>query len=173
MSKVKTTISIVLYGSIDCNQSSWLEWSRYSKEKLKEIYKVPNYVGIIGEGFKSGKLLQLNRIQSRINKSLEEGGQISSMGFYVLPDNFTQAIFDFEAFIGRTNIGKENNILFTVNKNIAESLNIEVTIEELKNYISFKSGEVFELLNVESPHIYASKGNDVTAFKSLNVIKRF
>jgi hypothetical protein len=62
----------------------------------------------MGESFKSGKVLQLKKAETRIKSALLKDKIISSIDFYSLSDGFIQAAFDYEAFIGRTTIGNRS-----------------------------------------------------------------
>ncbi len=167
------TYSVVLYGDIKCDFNHWQKWIDYSLHKFEEINIKPNYAGINGDSFKSGKIQRLKIGINRVINSLKAGELVSSISFYALPDNFKQAAFDYEAYMGRTTIGKIDSVIIILNQSLFECLNIEKTIEELKDHIDYKSGEVFKLLNTESPHIYVSKGNDPSVFKSLRIIMSF
>lgn len=91
-------ISLILYGDIKNKNDLWNEWYDFSKKFLGELSLKPNFCEVIGNEFKSGKLLKENRCEKRVKKSLSKGETISLIGFDVLPDNFTSA-FDYIVFI--------------------------------------------------------------------------
>lgn len=96
------TTSIVLYGEIDkCDTNRWIDFYNYSKKIAYELSFEPNYIGLIGEGFKSGKLLTTKRTEKRLLKSLANGSSLSSMALYSLPDEYKQAAFDYNFYLGR------------------------------------------------------------------------
>jgi len=173
MGKVMNTISIVLYGDITCNSKAWLEWYDYSTRMISFLELSPNYIGISSESFDSGKLLQLKRAESRVKKVINEGERIMAMSIYSLPENFVQAAFDYDVYLGRKTIGIKNHVILTLNQELFPQLNIDKTIGEMKQHINFESGEVFEMMNIESPQFYATKVNPSSAYKSLKIVKVF
>lgn len=167
------TISIAIYGDIEENTNSWIKWFEGSIKILSMLEIVPNYIGVIGESFKSGKILKLDRIEVRLRKSLAEGKNISALALYSLPKEFTQAAFDYDAYISRDTIGKHNHIILTLNEKNCKKLDVDKVIEELKNHINFKNGEIFEMYNTESPQFYAARAKSANACKTLDILNTF
>lgn len=65
------TTSIILYGEFDkYDTNSWLTFYDYTKRLTKSLSFEPNYVGIIGEEFKSCNVLTVKRIEKRLMNSL-------------------------------------------------------------------------------------------------------
>ncbi|MGC4378614.1 hypothetical protein WD019_17080 [Fictibacillus sp. Mic-4] len=170
----KSTTSIVLYGDIDSSDSiTWLEFYNYSLEFAESIGFTPNYLGISGESFKSGKISTIKRTQKRLLTSLEQNESISSISIYSLPENFEVAAFDYNVYICRTNRLQYPHIIITLQSEIFEKIDHKVLVDKLKQFIAFKSGQIFKLSNLESPQIYASKANSLETFKTLEVISDF
>ncbi|HEY9060506.1 MAG TPA: hypothetical protein VIO64_08410 [Pseudobacteroides sp.] len=167
------TTSIVVYGDIEKNNSKWVTWFESSIELYRTLDIKANYIGIIGKSFSSGKILQLSRTESRLRKSLDTGEDISSISLYSLPEKFSQAAFDYDAYISRDAIGKHNHIILTLNEKFLTRADINMIIEELRKHINFVNGEVFEMYNTESPQFYAAKIKSASSCKTLNVLKKF
>jgi hypothetical protein len=171
------TTSIVLYGEIDkYDTKRWIDFYNYSKEIANELSPGLNYIGLIGEEFKSGKVLTTKRIEKRLLKSLSNGNSLSSMALYSLPNDFKQAAFDYNFYLGRdvneynTNTSK---IVLTLPTDTYMNINNQAIISSLKEFIQFKEGEVFELSRFETPMIYAMRVTDIGSFKTLNVLSTF
>lgn len=173
MGKIINTVSVALYGDIETNSNSWSEWYTYSIQMINSLGVIPNYIGISGESFNSGKVLQLKRAETRIKKAIIDGETISAMSIYSLPEDFVQAAFDYDICFGRKTIGVKSHILVTLRQDLFSQLDVDKTINELKQHINFESGEVFEMLNTESPQFYAFKGNPCSVYKSLKIVKSF
>lgn len=101
------------------------------------------------------------------------GEKINSLAIYSLPDNFEIAAFDYDIYINRQNRVDPSHILLTFSEEIFKGINIDEVLNQLKNYINFKYGEIFNLSSLESPQIYASKANDDTDFGTLEVLRSF
>lgn len=172
MGKINTK-SIVLYGKIDTSPTAWLRWYEYSLSFCKEFDIESNYVGITGDSFKSGKIMHRKRVDSRIKKSLINGESISAMTIYSLPESFKQAAFDYHVYLGREAIGKTEHIILTISDDVQLFSTIEKIVDNLKQHIEFESGQVFEMLNSESPQFYAARINPVSVYRSLKVISDF
>lgn len=171
------TTSIVLYGEIDkLDTNKWLKFYNYSKKLCTEMSFEPNYIGLIGEEFKTGKVLTIRRTEKRLLKSITNGNSLTSMSLYSLPDEFTQAAFDYNFYISR-NLNEHNQkpskIILTLPTEIYEKINTDCVISNLKDFIQFKEGEIFDLSRFETPMIYASKVNDINSFESLKIISIF
>lgn len=52
---------------------------------------------------------------------------------------------------------------------IYEKIDYKELIAGLKNFIEFKDGEIFNMYNLESPQLYASKANAPSSFRTLDV----
>lgn len=166
------TTSIVLYGDIDNKDSSkWRGFYYYSRELMQMIEVKANYVGISGELFKSKKILDIQRVQKKIIKALDNNSEINSFALYSLPEGFTTAAFDYDCYICRTSSTMPSHILITISNDLFKNIDLDRTISKFKEYINFKSGQVFQLSNLESPQIYALQTNSLSTFKSLKIIK--
>lgn len=168
----RLTTSIVLYGDIDPNDSTkWLDFYGGTIELIKSLNLTPNYLGVTGHSFKSGKIATINRVEKKLIKALNNGEEVVSLAIYSLPDDYRIAAFDYNVYISRTRQLGNPHLLATFSTDLFESLSQEKVISQLKQYIDFHSGQVFQLNNLESPQIYASKANSKSVFKSLKVIK--
>ncbi|WP_088104234.1 hypothetical protein [Halalkalibacter urbisdiaboli] len=170
----RVTTSVVLYGEIDSFDSKkWLEFYNYIVRFATSINLAPNYMGVSGVSIKSSKISSLKRIEKKLYTSLANNEEISSVSIYNLPADFEIAAFDYNLYISRTNRLKHSHIIVTLSSEIFEKVEYMGLKEDLKNFIDFKEGKIFRLSNLESPSIYASKANDPSRFKTLEVIYEF
>lgn len=168
--EARITTSIVLYGDINSLDSKkWLDFYNYISNFIQSINLVPNYIAVSSESIKSSKISPLKRVEKKLYTAIDNKEEISSLSIYSLPDNFETAAFDYNAYICRTNRLKYSHIIVTLPIEIYKKIDYRGLIVELKNFIDFKEGEIFNLSNLESPHLYASKANAPSAFKSLDV----
>ncbi|SEL29471.1 hypothetical protein [Paenibacillus sp. OK003] len=167
----RLTTSIVLYGQIEPNNiNQWNDFYHISKEIITSLNFKPNYIGISGDSFQGGKLRTLVRTEKKLLKSFEKAEYLESLEIYALPENFTIAAFDYNAYIARSKQVDFDHILATFTSEAYKDLDQERLVDLLRRFIVFESGEIFQLSNLESPQIYASKANALTAFKTLNIL---
>ncbi|SFE97220.1 hypothetical protein SAMN04487969_110101 [Paenibacillus algorifonticola] len=93
---------------------------------------------------------------------------------YSLPQEFSQAIFDFKTFMCMDKgLGSDNHIIiFTVPSESYDRVKVDQYIQDMMNYMNCVSGEIFEMSVLESPFFYASKLNNPSDYKSLRIIKK-
>ncbi|QKS55506.1 hypothetical protein HUB98_03705 [Paenibacillus barcinonensis] len=168
----RLTTSIVLYGQIEPNDiKQWNDFYLFSKEIITSLNFKPNYIGISGDSFQDSKLRTLVRTEKKLLKSFEKEEYIEALEVYALPQDFTIAAFDYNVYIARSKQVEFDHILATFTSEVFKDLDQERLVDLLKRFIVFKSGEIFQLSNLESPQIYASKANALTAFKTLSILK--
>jgi hypothetical protein len=168
----RLTTSIVLYGNFDASNSlSWRDFYNYTTGLIESLKLNPNYLGLTGQSFKTGKVSLLSKTHKKLFKALEDREELVSMAIYSLPEDFKTAAFDYNVYICRTKQSKHPHLIATFSDVLFETLNHDEVIAQLKRFIHFESGQVFQLKNLESPQIYASKANSLTAFKSLKIIE--
>ncbi|MFC4323230.1 hypothetical protein [Litchfieldia salsa] len=171
------TTSIVLYGEIDeFDTDKWIDFYNISKDLSKKLSFEPNYIGLDGEEFKSGKVLTVKRTEKRLLKSLANRKSLLSMSLYSLPEDFTQAAFDYNLYLGRDKNEDSHNqskIILTIPTEVYRELNTPNIIATLKEFIQFKEGEIFELSRYETPLLYASRLNEIEYFETLKILSTF
>lgn len=165
----RNTISIVLYGNTSSKTSDWLKWYEYAINQINGLGFEPNYIGITGKSFNSGKIAPLNQVDKKLRKSFEDGEIIVSIAVYSLPDDFKQAAFDYNVYLSRTTQGKYPHIVLTISGNAHSKFDTNNIIKMLKEHIEFTSGQMFEMSNYESPQFYAAKVNPPDLYKTLKV----
>jgi hypothetical protein len=104
---------------------------------------------------------------------LSANEKIESISIYALPDNFTQAVFDYYTFMS-IDIVSENQLI-TISLPIDSFIEVNAIEmeEDLKEFITFKNGEIFEMSVLECPYFYATKLNPASDFESLKIISSF
>ncbi|NLP45410.1 hypothetical protein [Acetivibrio saccincola] len=163
--------SIVLYGEIKNDSVIWKKWYEYAKSFIEKVGYCPNYVGISGQSFKSKHILSISRIEKKFIKTVENGETFDSLEVYSLPPNFNQAAFDYEIHMARICSYEPHFILATLLQKDFLKIDVDNVINELKEFINFKNGQIFEMTNPESPFFYAAKVNPVSYYKSLKILK--
>jgi hypothetical protein len=91
---------------------------------------------------------------------LSANEKIESISIYALPDNFTQAVFDYYTFMS-IDIVSENQLI-TISLPIDSFIEVNAIEmeEDLKEFITFKNGD-------------ATKLNPASDFESLKIISSF
>ena len=174
MGKIKyIKTSITLYGLIEENDTLWLEWYNYSKLLTSKLGYNPNYIGVRSESFKSGKVITVKRSESKLIKVLESGERPQSLDVYCLHDNFVQAVFDYYTSFSRIRDFGKHNVTITMPQEKFYEINTDEIINELKKYIKFSHGEIYELDYTECPILYIYKGKPISKFMNFNLIKEF
>ncbi|ARU60633.1 hypothetical protein CBW65_05695 [Tumebacillus avium] len=163
--------SIVLYGEIDLEGNAWLSWLEYCKDLAEKLGFPPNYLGVTGEAFKSGKILSLSRTQNRLKKSIVANEEFESVAVYSLPSDFNTAIFDYDLYFVRTRLYEPSHLMVSMSSEVFEKIEVNELLSELKKHISFVSGEIFMLSKEQSSGLYAAKVNPPASFRSLRVIE--
>lgn len=124
-------------------------------------------------GNKAGDINVLEKeekCQGKIKKSVEKGEKISLVGLDVLPEDFGSA-FEYIAYAKMGIKNDLNYIAISFPSALKESIDFDMTIEELKRFISITSGEIFEMNRRDNPYFYVMRANQASSFKSLNIIK--
>lgn len=163
--------SIVLYGEIELDPIKWMEWYEYAKNLTVKVGYCPNYVGISGQSFKSDSILTISKTEKKFKKTVEAGGKFDSLDVYSLPPDFKQAAFDYETYMARYCSYEPHFALVTLLQGDFLKIDVDSVIEELKEFIKFREGQIFEMTAPESPFFYASKVNPASYYKSLKILK--
>lgn len=170
--KGRLMTSIVLYGSIEAQELELWELYKYFLKLNEELGYPSTHIGIIGDSFKSGKLTTIKRTEAKLKKACENGENIETISIYALPQEFTQAAFDFNTLICINKSLNNQFIIVTVPSEGFNKVHKIGIIKDLEKYITCRESEVFELSVFESPLIYASKVNQSSDFKSLKIIDK-
>ncbi|WP_416144582.1 hypothetical protein [Planococcus koreensis] len=170
MEKVKT--SLLLYGTVNPKKENILSWYQFVYDMSEKLGFPFTHLGIKGDSFKSEKLLTIKRAENRFKKSLERGESIKSLELYSLPEDFTQAIFDYDTLWILDIENDEPFLLMILPKESFNEVNLVETINHLKRYIQFSDGEIFEMAVDDCPAFYAYKMNEPADYKSLKILKK-
>lgn len=153
--------SILLKGDIDPrNSADWKAFYLSAKTIMETINAPPNYVGVTGTSFKSGKVLAMKSVEKRLLTSFEKGEEFRTISLFSLPSDFEYATFDYEVYLGRTLSADRPRILASFSNKTYQNVNVEGLLNEMRKYISFHSGQVFTMSRAENPQVYASGIND-------------
>jgi hypothetical protein len=174
MNKSQTKTIITMYGDIDFHSKNrWEQWLLFSADFISGNGFSPTHIGIISEKeFKSGKIIDYKKAQNRIKKTIENE-TIKSMELYSLPENFKQALFDYNILtIKEETINFHNLISIIVPNDIFKRNDKALLIKKMKKHIALKEGEIFEISYPENPIMYIGKMNGADYYKTLNIIER-
>ncbi|MCB2355762.1 hypothetical protein [Clostridium estertheticum] len=160
-------VSITLHGKVE-NEITWLDWYEYAKKIISQLGYNPNYISIESNSMKSGKVLKLKSKEKKIINLINSGENIEWLSIYSLPDEYDSAAFDYNMIATRNS----NYLSVIVNKNDYVKLNVEDTINDLKKFIEFRNGEIYEMHRDESPLLYAAGLNEISEFDTLKIIKK-
>ena len=168
----KMVVGVTLKGKMKDN-FNWLNWLNYCENKVLEYNYESNYIEFESESVKSKRILQLKRKnnRSRILNSINNNEEIEFLTVCSLPKNFIQAVFDYYMYIG-INI-KHKQIEMAIEKDLYLKVDINKTIQELKNFIILEEGEIFEISRKECPFSYARRWNDISYYKTLKILDTF
>lgn len=168
LSGVKKTVSITIYGEADDKSSVWSSWINYVEALTAQLHYPSTHVSVRGDTFKSAKVTVFNRTKKRLLKALEKEEGFKWISFYSLPDDFKTAAFDYEILAART----ANFVTLILSEAIFSQIDVDQVVEELKAFIVFREGEIYELDIEETPMIYATKCNSVSSFKTLKILHK-
>lgn len=170
---MELTTSITLYGEIIKKPDTLLNWYEYSKQLIKQFGVTPNYIAAKSESFKSGKILDLARMEGKLKKAINECEEMEYIALYSLPDNFQIAARDYSILLGLYNNLQPTFITLTVRKELISRVSNEDIINGFKQFMIFENGQIYDMDVEETPLLYASKANADSSYKTLNVLKRF
>lgn len=165
--------SITLYGQIEENDTLWLDWYNYAKSLTEQLGYNANYIGVRSKSFHSGKVLTLKRSENKLIRVLESGEESKSLDVYSLHDNFVQAAFDYYTYFSRVKDFEKNNVTITMSQEKFCEINVEEIITELKKFISFSHGEIYELDYTECPIFYICNDSPNREFKNYKLLRVF
>ncbi|MBR3598959.1 MAG: hypothetical protein IKL53_03685 [Lachnospiraceae bacterium] len=162
-----TTISITFNGTIDNDNSRWMQWYNDAKEIVRLLGYEPTHVGVSGSAFKSGKVLNLSKNEKKICRSIENGDSVQYISLFSLPKDYKSASFDYDVFIARD----EGYVTLTMNQSTFAHIQEDELLNMLRKHICVHSGEIYEMDRDEVPLLYAAKDNATNMFNTLRIIK--
>lgn len=168
----ETNTSITIYGKVEDNPQIWKDWYKYCKFLTERLGYTSNYIEISSETFKPRKVLTIKRVERRLMKAIDDEESLKHLCVYSLKEGFKQAVFDYNTYVVRYCGGTPNHITLSFPTKIYETIDIKSIIEELKNYIEFSHGEIYELPISESTFFYAMKVNSLDTYKGLKIIRK-
>ncbi|GGO00201.1 hypothetical protein [Saccharibacillus kuerlensis] len=170
--KDRLMTSIVLYGSIGIQKKELWEAYQYFLKLNEELGYTSTHLGIIGDQFKSGKLTPITRTEAKFKKACDNEENIETISIYALPQDFSQAAFDYRSFVSINKSFNNQFIVITVPSEDFSKINKTKIINDSGDFIKLEKYEVFELSVLESPLIYCSKVNQTSDFTSLKIIEK-
>lgn len=131
------------------------------------------HLGILGDGFTSGKGLTYKRALNRVKRSLDFGKSISTVEGYAMPPDYGTLAFDYELYQARDAIA--GYVLLSVTGPagelvISDSSNWRNLISE---HISVKRCEIFTMSQDESPAFYVAGMTSGQHCRSLEILRKF
>ena len=164
--------SIVLYGSMNQEEMDLWSWVQYVNDFSEALGFPPTHLEVDGDSYKTSNIISLKRTLKKLKTVIEKKEKIDFITLYSLPEEFTQAVFDFDTFLC-IDLSPENPfILISIPKNSFNKLNEKEVIKNLSKYIKITDGEIFDMSVLECPFTYVSKMNPPSHYKSLNILKK-
>jgi len=109
----------------------------------------------------------LKRSEKRIRAAFRNKESIEHMSVYSLPQNFSQAVFDYNILTIRS----DYYVMLIVGSDIFQDKVDEEIINSLAEHIEATRGEIFSMDKSEVPPFYASKKDSVDDYKTLKIIR--
>lgn len=164
----KSTISITLYGD-GLKKQKWIEWYDYTSSVFKKLEYERTHLAIKSEEYNTEKVVTVRRKEKQVLQLLKDGTLPESLTLFSLPKDYRSASFDYNILAVRN----KEYISFIFNSQDFEKIEVNNLVWNMKQYIEFESGEIYQMDRSEMPLIYAAKANSVNSFKSLTVLKEF
>jgi hypothetical protein len=171
LNKNDLRISIVLYGGIETSPLKWWEWYLYTKGLNEKLGRNPHHVSLSGDSFPPGSMLTFSGAEKKLKKAVEAGEHFKYLSLYSMPEQSMKAGFDHITYMLRTCFSEPCRILITLLPEDYLKLNVDEVVDELKNFIQFSSGQIFEMSISEFPFGYVTKSKPASQYKTLKIIK--
>lgn len=163
----KSTISITLRGNA-LKKGKWIEWYEYICSIIHELGYNRTHLAIESETYTTKKIVTISRKEKQILQLLDNGLQPTSFSIYSLPKDYKIASFDYNVLVVR----EKNYISFIVNRYDFEKLDVDGFVSQMKRYIEFDNGEIYQMDRCEVPLIYAAQANSLDTYTTLEVLKQ-
>lgn len=162
------TISITLWGNGQI-KGRWLEWYNDVGTIFKELGYKRTHIGMQSKSYVNRKIVTVARKEAQILQLLQAGEKPMSMSCYSLDKEYKQASFDYNIMAVR----HSKYLSLILNKSDSKIIDVNSVVVNLKQYIEFECGEIYQMERNEMPLIYAARANPPDAFKSLKVLDKF
>ncbi len=164
-------ISIVLYGEISNSPLGWWEWYLYIVWLNEKLGRDPHFVSLSGDSFPPGTMLAFAQAEKRLKRAVEAGEHFRYLSLYSMPEPSMPAGFDHITYMLRTCFSKPERIQITLLPEDYQKLDAGEVVDDLKKFIRFSNGQIFEISNSEFPFGYAAKSNPASHYKTLEVVR--
>lgn len=161
------TISITLRGNT-LKKGKWVEWYEYTCSIIHELGYDRTHLAIESDTYTTKKIVTIGRKEKQILQLLKSGLKPTSFSIFSLPKNYTTASFDYNILVVR----EKNYISLILNQYDLDKIDVNDYVSQMKMYIEFENGEVYQMDRCEMPLIYAAQANSMDAYKTLKVFKR-
>ncbi len=162
------TVSITLWGD-GLIKGNWLDWYNDIGIIFQQLGYKRTHIGIECKSYVNKKIVTIERKERSIINILQSGDMPKSLSCYSLSKEYKVAMFDYDIMAVR----QSEYISVIVNKSDLAKVEMENIISDLKQYIEFRRGEVYQMDREEMPLLYAANAKTINPFKSLEILKKF
>lgn len=159
-----------LYGNIK-SDIDLSKWYFTVKNNFLKLGKEVDLLGISSDiTFTTSKLKKARTTEKKLIKCINDNEGFEYISLYSVPDNFTQATFDFEIFSCIVFNNPSSKISFYVNRDISEIPNFYDIINEFRDFLNIEKEFIYQLSGYESPFNFETNFKK-HSFKTLKIIK--
>lgn len=121
----------------------WENWFRFCLEQEERHGFAFTHLGCKTASLHPNGIRTRSRYLKKTEAALEAGEKISSIGFYLLPKGFRQAVFDFKVYMGLSlREDEKSNCEITLENGFREGLSCQELLEELRGFLHIRKAEI-------------------------------
>lgn len=124
-----------------CPETVWKDWYQFCMRQEQKYDFSFSHVSFESESLKPNGVRTRSRYLSKVEACIHGKESISHLGFYVLPADFRQAVFDFKVYMG-VSFGKYNCCEAVIENHFLEGFQYEVYLDEVKKFLHMSRAEV-------------------------------
>lgn len=162
------TVSITFWGD-GLIKGKWLDWYDDVGGIFEQLGYKRTHIAIDCKSYANKKIVSVGRKEKTIIDILQSGESPKSISCFSLSKDYKVAMFDYNVMAVR----QSKYLSIIMNRSDLERIDAENIISTFKQYIEFKSGEVYQMNREEVPLMYAANAKTIKPFESLIILKRF
>lgn len=146
---MREMLSIFAVYSPVCIDDMWEKWFEFCLEQEKKCGFNFTHLCCKTESLNPNGIRTKSRYLRTAENCIYNREKISYLGFYVLPDEFRQAVFDFKVYMGLTIDEKHgrNHCEITIENNFINDFNYQSYIDRIRTFLHIAKLEVNLLPN--------------------------
>jgi len=161
------TRSIAAFGT-QKEDLSWTNLLEEFKKLFSDLGHEITHFGITSDYYDPSQIRSFQRSKKKLLEAFQQSNQIDSLEFYALPENFTQAVFDYFLYA----ITCENFISLTARKEFLTDDMNGIILALFSHYFDIERYEIFEMMTSDAPLFYIAGANTPDFYKSLHVFEQ-